>query len=476
MLTLGQITDESIRQTNEIIRAVQSSTRVGEGARKAITVAGDVLYGYPLEAPSKNVYPVEDRVRRRIPRWVNPKGGAVAHWKVVTSINANNVEGAVSEGNLNSEVTLTDSDKNVTYKTLDMVNSFTDEARAAGRAFEDIPAKTMLTALQNLMIEEDIYDIGGNITAVGAPTGLTGTGATTTGGGLTSGTTYYYAVSALTLQGYLKTSTGRAAGVDAPNESTGATFSGAPGGSFNSEALTWTDVKGAVAYNVFVGTTATVHYLATATVNAYTALTSTQTSANVPNVADQTGNTKTFDGVLAQAVVSGANCYYKTLDNAKLTTDGGGGILELENMLKSMFKTARIGPTVVLVGADVASEMKNIIMANGGTPIVRIDVTEEGERRMSAGYALADYWSPYMAQNIEILVSQHMPPGLMLAIAETLPYPNNETPNNLEMELQYDYFGEEMAKTSRKQVYSVSMYGALKLYFPPGVGVIKNIQ
>ena len=86
------------------------------------------------------------------------------------------------------------------------------------------------------------------------------------------------------------------------------------------------------------------------------------------------------------------------------------------------------------------------------------------------------YYNPFTAQWIPILTSLHMAPGKILMLGERVPYPNSQTPNNFEVELQQEYYGEEFARTRRVQPLGVTCIGALKLYFPAACGVIANIK
>ena len=477
-VAMGGITQETIDQTRQILNAGAMNLRLPTST-KAITVAGDVLYGFPLEAPSKKLYPVEDTMRRRIPRYVNPTGGIAAHWKQITAINTAGVKAGVAEGALNTQITLTDQLMAAVYKTLNMSNSYSDEARFMGRRFEDIPSYTMLATLQSLMIQEDRYIIGGNQTALGAPAGLAATGATTTGGALVSATLYDVAVSALTLHGYLNSIKGKVSGaVDNDDESAATTLASAtPGGAFNSLVVTWTDIPGAFAYNVYISlhATATPFYSKTVTVNTATIL-ANKTSGNVPNAADQTADNLGYSGILEQLTLGGATgAYYASYAGAGIHGDNAAGITEIDAALVSIWNTARIGPTVILVNSQEALSIKHLAIGASATNATRVMVTMDGQSEFKAGAGVSAYWNPFTAQWIPIIVSVHMPPGTIMLIGERVPYPNSETPNNLEVELQQEYYGEAFARVARSQPIGVTCIGALKVYFPPACGIIKNV-
>jgi hypothetical protein len=102
-------------------------------------------------------------------------------------------------------------------------------------------------------------------------------------------------------------------------------------------------------------------------------------------------------------------------------------------------------------------------------------VAMDGQAEFKAGAAVTAYYNPFTAQWIPIINSLHMAPGTMLLIGERVPYPNSETPNNIEIELQQDYYAEEFARTDRSIKVGVSCIGVQKLYFPTACGIIQNI-
>ncbi|HSW57383.1 MAG TPA: hypothetical protein VLH15_03195 [Dehalococcoidales bacterium] len=472
---LGLTTEETIALATGIKPGSRTPT---SEAIKGITIS-NFQYGYPLEAPAKSLYFIEDALRRRIPRVVNPTGGTAARWKVITAINPGKIKAGVAEGAVNTALNMTDAEKSATYKTLNMYNDYTDEAKFFGRRFVDVPQLGMLITLQNLMIQEDRYILGGNQTTLNtamAAATITAAGATTTGGALVSATAYDVAVSALTLHGYLNGANGRGTADSADETIAKALANQTPGGTHNSLLLTWTDVPGAFAYNVFISTnaTGTPFYLATVTTNRYVALIN-KTSGNVSNTADQSADTRGYSGILEQLTLGGATgAYYASAAGAALTTDGAGGVVEIETALQSIWNNYRVSPTLLVVNAQEARSIKKLSIGSSTANAVRITVTPDGKNEFGAGSAVNAYWNPYTSQWIKVLVSVHCPPGKILLLGETVPYPNSETPNNFEVELQQEYYGEIFARTARKTPVGVTCIGALKIYLPGACGVIAN--
>ena len=487
---LGLTTQETL-ELAKVMRASAGPRSPSSAAIKTgITATSNYQYGYPLEAPAKSLYFIEDLFRRRVPRVVNPTGGTTAHWKVITAINSGKVKAGVAEGAVNTAITITDAEKTAVYRTLNMYNTFTDEAKFFGRKFVDVPELGMLTTLQALMIQEDRYLLGGTDVTIGKPTTVTAADSGATG--TFANTAYYIVVSALTLHGYLNGAKGRLAGADAADESIGTTAnSGATltPTNLHGVSLTWDDVPGAAAYNIYVGTAsfAAATYVKTVTCNKATLTAPTAAGAGVTNLADQTADQYGYQGLLQQLTAltgtvgsTGAygtkSAYY--LDNAGSapTSDGAGGCAEIETALASIWSNYRVSPTLALMNSQESKSLKKLAIGSSTSNAVRITVTPDGKNEFGAGAAVNAYWNPYTSQWIKVAVSVHSPPGKIFLLGETVPYPNAETPNNFEVELQQEYYGEMFARTTRQTPVGVTCIGAFKVYLPGACGILANLS
>ena len=471
---LGLTTEETIALATGLQTGPRNPTSAA--IKTGITNGTTALGGYPLEKPAKSLYFIEDAMRRRIPRVVNPMGGDTAHWKVITAINSAKVKAGVAEGALATAITLATSPKSAAYKTLNQTNSYTDEAKFFVRQFMDMPQLGMLSTLQSLMIQEDRYIIGGNQAVLGAPTGLTVTDSATAGS-LSAGTDYSYAVSALTVHGWLNGAKGKVTGVDSPDETdpVAVVNHGNLGGAITSVDLAWNDVKGAFAYNVFITLTGGA-YKWQKTVFANGCNLGTIAAGNPCNAADQTADTLGYSGILEQLVAVSSGAYYKSMDNAVLTSDGAGGVVQIEAMLASIWNNYRVSPTMMLINSQEATSIKKLTVGSSTANAVRVTISQDDKNKFTAGSAVNTYFSPYTEQLIEFKTSVHCPPGKIIGIGETVPYPNAEVPNNLEVELQQEYYGEIFARTSRVTPVGVTAIGALKVYLPGACGIISNIK
>ena len=465
-----------------------TSAAIKTGLTGSATTAGGYLYGYPLEAPAKKLYFIEDALRRRIPRKVNEQGGVAAHWKVITAINASSVKAGVAEGAVATALTPTTAEKSQSYRTLNQYNTYTDEARFFGRKFEDIPQLGMLMTLQSLMIQEDRYLLGGSDVTINKPTTVTGadSGTATVSGMSTQ--TYYVWVSALTLHGYLNGATGHAS-TDATDETDATAISGGVSmTSGHSMTVTVTDVPGAAAYNVYIAATnsiAAAYYQGTYTTNLIT-VKKLIASGNVPNTSDATADQYGYEGILQQLVAltgtAGSTGSYGTktayyLDNAGVapTADGAGGCVEVETAIQNIWNKYRVSPTVFIVNSQEGKSLKKLTIGSSSSNAVRVTINEDSKNKFVAGSAVDTYWNPYTQQLMEIVTSVHCPPGKLFLLGESVPYPNAETPNNFEVDLQQEYYGEMFARTIRQTPVGVTCIGALKVYLPGACGILANL-
>ncbi len=437
------------------------------------------LTGYLLEPGAKLLYPRLSPLRNRFPRHGAPIGATAVNWKAITAINASHLKAGVAEGVRNGVVSTTEVDRVQTFKDFGLDDSVTFRAIDAGRGFEDVRALSTANLLSAVMVEEEKIILGGNVTALGAPGALVFSDtATADAGALTASTAYYFAVSALTSYGYLNGAAGHGA-ADATDETTAVTgnhTTTASGAGNKTVTLSWPAKRGAVAYNVYAGTSATVYYVATVTSPRWTQSALCPTSGNVPNTADLTADPLSFDGLIPQIEVAGSGAYYKDLAGALLTTDSAGGIPEIDAMLQSLYDVSRISPSAILVNSQQAGDGGKRVASGSSTSQVQLFQQVGADGNISGGLTWAIYRNKFAGgQPIPVITHPYMAPGKLVAISESLPYPNNNVPNPFEIETLREYTQYDWALVQRKYEFGVYATEALKVYFPAGCGVITGI-
>lgn len=480
MLNISDISAETLNA----VRAAQAAGATMpplDTLRKDATTTGMTqatgLMGVNLEAPSKKLWPFAAPLRKRIQRTTGQFGNAVL-WKAITAINAGKLKPGVGEGLRNAFLQVSEADKIASFKTIGFDDRTTDEAQWAGRRYEDPKALSVANTLSSLMVAEEALIIGGNVTAIGKPAAAGFTAADSANAGpFTAATAYDFGVSALTLYGYLNGATGRASANSADESDARTLTTFTTGSGKTSVTLTWAAVRGAVAYNVFIGAhSGTLYYSFTTTqtsitINA-TVLAALPGSGNVPNNADQTADALSFDGLIPQIAVAGSGAYFKDLQGAALTANNAGGITEWDGALRSIWNATQVGPSLILVSAQEAENGLNKIAANGATSSLRINATIGQDGKITGGAYLGSYLNKFTQEPIEILTHPKMPPGNTLFLSEKVPYANNQIPNVIDMAVRQEYTQYDWARVQRQDEYGVYCSEVLRLFFPAGQGLL----
>jgi hypothetical protein len=473
----GQLTAETLELAKS---AFAKGPQTGPGLQKAGINVAENLVGINLEAPSKKLFPVYSPLRNRFPRIGSPVGANSVQWRRVTRINSANLWPGVAENTRNTfNTTLTDSQL-ASFATIGHDDYVGFEALARSKGFEDVRAMAALNLLYSVMISEEKVLLGGNVTNLGAPAGLVGVAVV--GGGLLTVGTYIARVSALVLRGFDKAqkapplSVAEADGESIPAATAGVVIVGPT----DRISLSWTAMRGAVAYNVFVtdagGAVGTARYLATVTTNRFIITTTAPGPNQLGNTTDLTGFAQEFNGVIGQIEVNNGTLFVSK-DNGTLTSDGAAGITEFDNILFQMWDQYRLGPTCILCNAQQAKDVTAKI--GGSTPLSMRIVLQDGQRNIVGGIYVGAYLNKFASSfaegfpnEIPIKIHPNLPPGTILFIVESLPYPNNQVPNVWEVETLQEYTQYEWALTARRYEFGIYAQEVLKGYFPAAQAAI----
>ena len=475
---------------------------------------GSGIFGYPLFRPALQLYAVYTYFVEKFGRHTatgTDAGGDAAHWKVVDAIMSGGWDGGIGEAAVGATGKNKTRPDQAYFKTLGAEGEVTFEAVSAAQGFDDAKAMETLHTLQRLRHFEEVMDIGGSTTGIIKPASLAFADTVpATTGSLSTGTTYYYAVSAFTLHG-----SGTLPGntqvrghttVDASYETDGRTGSHATTGSGNGSKATvvsWPAVPGAVGYNVFVGTSSTVYYQQTVNSNSVTITSSTPDTTygtNVPNTQNQTANALHYDGFLLQASqwanpagitlpdgTTFSNFY--DMGGAPFTASGYGSVDEIDTMLGRLFQALLVGFDELVISAREAISIRNKILAatagssaSGAPGAFRI-VLNDTAAGLTGGAIFATYLNPLMPeQPIKVKVHPFFPPGTAVGMTTKLPayYPNANLPGGTTWgkELRRDYYGVDYAvarESGRTYPFGNYLEGVLAGFFPGGTVVFSGI-
>jgi hypothetical protein len=450
------------------------------------------LLGVPLEVPAKLLYPVPTPLRNRIPR--QTVGGASVTFRKITAINSQNVWPSVAEAadattGRNSRIAFNEANITYNFKSLEMESMLTPEALFGSNSSitpgQDFMAEDIarLTLLQSLMLAEEKMILGGNVTALGQVVNITKAGITqsaTTVGTLANATNYNIQVSALTLQGYLNGSKGGAA-LGENNPAAATVIATTAGGNAGDESLTitWDQVRGAVAYNVFCKTGAAALWQQTVTTNY--ALILAEGAGAVVNAADTSANALDYDGLIAQCTKAAFTPgYYRSLTTVaagpvSLTTDSKGGIAEFDTAFKTAYDTYKIGFDEILVNTTQKEEVDRISVGSAA-PIYRIDATA-GDLNITGSLGIRDVNNRYMGTKVPVTVHPFLPAGTILFLSYALGpyYPGSNVGENIKIFLGWDYRSITFGLAKRAVEMGIDCNGALVVHANFGLGAIQNV-
>ncbi|WP_034302530.1 hypothetical protein [Herbaspirillum sp. RV1423] len=466
------------------------------------------LQAYNLEAPSKKLYPVLTPLRNSIGR--DSGGYAIqANWKAITNINVGNQRAGVSEGKRGGVITHAQSEYLASFRGFGLENNVTFEANYASKNYEDVKALAVQTTLESTMIQEERLILGGNGSVAMGITGTPTLAGSTTGGTLAAATWSVICV-ALGLQAYLDVvgvnngAIGQSLSIPTAvvpgqitrtnADGTTDTFGGGSAqksaaatatttGSTSSIAASVAVCNGAVGYAWYWGAAGAEVLGAVTSINSVSitaTATGTQTAASLA-ASDNSTSSLDFDGLLYQAFKPGSNAYVVSQPNGTagvgtpLTSDGAGGIVEFEAAFINFYNKYRLSPTKIYVSAQELVNITKKIVANGGAPLLRLNVNANNPGAIQAGVVVGEYMNKVMGVMVPLVVHPNVPAGTIFFFSERLPYPLSNVSTVCRMLMRQDYYQLEWPLRSRKYEYGVYADGVLQHYAPFSMGILNNI-
>ncbi len=461
---------------------------------------------YDLEAGAKFLYPVLTPLRNSIPR-VSGKGGIQANWRAVTGVNVSGIRLGVAAGRRNAVQAVSFQDYTAAYKGIGIETTVDFEAQYAGQNFADVRAIGARTGLEAAMLGEEALILGGNSsTALGTPaTPVVAT--TTTGGAISNGIVVSVIVFALTLDGVMNGSLhGGIQGLISRTNADGTTdtFGGGASakstaaavttgaGSTNSVTATVTAIKGAAGYAWFWGTAGNEQLGAITPINSVLITTAVGTSTAATGklaseaqfAADYSLNNLAFDGLLTQAVKSGSGAALYTMPTGTagigtpLTSDGAGGIVEIDSVLKSMWDLYRLSPDTIWVNSQEALNISKKILQGNANSAHRFSF-ETKQDALGGGIMVRTYLNRFSMAGgsvLDIKVHPNMPAGTVLLTSKSIPYPISGVGNVMQIRTRQDYYQIEWPLRTRMYEYGIYADEVLQHFFPPSMGLISNIS
>lgn len=484
--------------TREVLEAMKGISKIDTpDVAKAYTQATG-LVAYDLQPVALALYPYFAGLtpfRNRIPRVGGGKGTA-ANWKAITGINTAQMAMGVTEGQRGGVITTTTADKNAAYRGIGLEDSVTFEADYADNGFDDTKARAVEGLLRSAFLGEERIILGGN-TSLALGTTPTPTVSNAGTGGTIGANTYNVIAVALTMDGFKRASLANGVvqtisrtNADGTSDTVngGAAQKSAAGnttttGSTSTISASVTPVQGAVGYAWYVGTSGAEKLEAITKLNSVllTALAGTGQAASALTAADKSTDSLVFDGLLTQICAAGSGAYVKYLatgtpGTGTALTFSNGKCDEIETALLAFWDGYKLGPQAMAMSARTHNALRDGMIANGGTPILRMNVVSgNGIGGMVGGARIMAYLNPITGEEIEVLIHADMVDGQIMFYSDSAPYQIG-VPQIIRIRTRQDYYQLEWPLRTRKYEYGVYADEMLQNYFPPAFGLIGNIK
>lgn len=484
----------STAQTIELLKAMQP-TQLAEDIAKSFSQATGLVY-YDLDPAAKTLYPVLTPLRNIIPR-VKANGGTATNWKQIVAVNPSRVRPGVGEGNRGGRIEDSVQDRVAAYKGIGLENSVTYEADYAAQNFDDARARASQSLLNSLFIQEELAILGGNNSLNLGVTPTPVVTASNAGGSLPEDS---YGVVCIALSHIAWRNSSLTGGLprtvwrDSPGGGEDEIPSGLAGksnvatasvttGSAGSLTATVTPVNGAVAYAWFWGVDNAFILGAITTINSVVIKGEATGNDNANDFTnqDESRDNLIYDGLLTQIQQPESGAVVTTLPTGvagvgtALTSDGAGGITQVEVELAKFWDNSRLSPSVMWCSARTMIAMNKLVIANGGAPLIRFNMDNGGNQTIAAGSVIGTYLNKITNQQIAVRVHPDMADGQIMFWSDTVPYPVSNVGSLTQMKMRQDYYQIEWPRRSRRYEFGVYADGLLQMYFPPAFGLLRNI-
>ena len=449
MLDLAAVTDETL---GEWMKATTSGILTSTG-----------IFGIDLTGLISLV-PVVTPLRNSLPRVTPDMGANFTQWRALLNVNASQPNAAVALDFAGARVQYSEVNVQTNYTAMELVTTVTRDAVMEARSYADALAIGTMQNLNQVLISEDINLLNG--LAYALPTiGTVTLTASATGGTLGSGVNVHVAAAARSGNNYFYGGSGAA--------SSDATLAVGTTSSTNSVTAFVPAVKGAVAYDWYVGATSGgKKYYTTTTVNTVVITFNPTADQALPSLpflstvapvspaptADTSSNSIWMNGLLAQILGdyggggivtpgggTSSGAYWKSNDGAAFTVVSAG-IQQLDDLNEALWNNALISPTRYLMSSQVAADITTILTASGLAYTVLPPTDGQARENLAAGQYVKWYLNKAVGGSpLAIEGLPHMAPGMVIAVSDQIPYPGANIDAPFQVRTLDDYYAFEYA-------------------------------
>ncbi len=457
------ITEDSFAMVKAATAGIDTTTAIA-----GIDLLDDIVSLVPVDTPIFNSTPRGQG-----------KGSRAVLWQSLLNINSGQSYRATAADEAGAIANIENQWTYSPYQSIGTGGKVTWDAIAQGEDQADVLAVDTLQTINQHLIKLEVNQINAMpfaLPTIGNPT-LVPSGS----GGSIGAVTVYVAVAARSPYNWYNGGSGVASSV----ENTGALT-----GSSNSVSATVAAVKLAAAYDWWVGSASgPLYYYTTTSVPSVTITTVPTTNAKVPALTNIYGAGATFSnpisgvntlpatdssyessctlGLLASILGdwtstpddpfngggggyavnyttpgSGVSqgSYFVDLAGAQLSVQGAG-FTQIDAMNKAIYDTYNVSVSRMLMGSQITTDFANAFLDNPQAVTWMTPDAKDGRLSATMGGHVATYANKTVnGEPIQLWLMPYLPPGMIVSIIDSLPFPGSNVTSALQIRTQYDFF------------------------------------
>jgi hypothetical protein len=150
-------------------------------------------------------------------------------------------------------------------------------------------------------------------------------------------------------------------------------------------------------------------------------------------------------------------------------------VAEFSTAFQSFWDNYRLSPDTIWVNSAQMKKIKNLVVANGGAPLVRYTSDLQGNHQVTAGAQVINVVNEIMGNTVSIKVHPYLPAGTAMFMSNSLPYKLADVPQPVRIKTRQEYYQIEWPRKTRKYEYGVYVDELLQVYAPFSLGMITGI-
>jgi hypothetical protein len=149
---------------------------------------------------------------------------------------------------------------------------------------------------------------------------------------------------------------------------------------------------------------------------------------------------------------------------------------DIDSANKAVWDNAKGNPEVIWMNSTQIIRATNLVLAANGAPSLFVNAPSDDMANLTGGYMLAKYVNKATGRLQQVRVHPYLPDGTMMAYSNVIPFPTGGDMVGVDIETSRDYQQVDYALTARRYDFEVFCREVLRMKFPGGAWVIRNIR